>query len=134
MQKINSMKKTLKIAYWSSTILFASLFTTTGSLYLLHSAIFVKRATDLYYPVYLLDIIGTAKILGALALVTPRFKRLKEWAYAGFYFDFIGALWSHFYVQGFGSDALILVPVSILTLSYLSFHRLQQNLETAIVP
>jgi uncharacterized membrane protein YphA (DoxX/SURF4 family) len=127
------MTKTLKIAYWTSTALFAGIFITTGTLYLLHHATFVKRATDLYYPVYLLDIIGTAKILGGIALITPGFKRLKEWAYAGFYFDFIGALWSHFYVQGLGQYALILIPVSILTISYLSFHRLQRNLETAIV-
>jgi uncharacterized membrane protein YphA (DoxX/SURF4 family) len=127
------MKKTLKITYWASTVLFACIFMTTGTLYLLHHATFVKRATELHYPVYLLNIIGTAKILGGIALVTPRFKRLKEWAYAGFYFDFIGALWSHFYVQGFGEYALILVPISILTISYLSFHRLQKNPETTIV-
>ena len=127
------MKKTLKIIYWTSTILFACVFVTTGTLYLLHHPAFVKRATDLYYPPYLLDIIGTAKILGAFALVTPGFKRLKEWAYAGFSFDFIGAIWSHFYVQGFGEYTLILVPFSILTISYLSFHRLQRTPETAII-
>ncbi len=128
------MIKGLKITYWISTILFAGLFMTTGTLYLLHFPTFVKRATDLYYPIYLLDIIGTAKVLGAIALVTPRFKRLKEWAYAGFSFDFIGAIWSHFYVQGFGKYALLLVPISILMISYLSFHRLQRKPETAIVP
>ena len=127
------MKKTLKITYWTSTILFACVFVTTGTLYLLHHPTFVKRATDLYYPPYLLDIIGTAKILGAFALVTPGFKRLKEWAYAGFSFDFIGAIWSHFYVKGFGEYTLILVPFSILIISYLSFHRLQRTPETAII-
>jgi len=120
------MKKIVRIVYWTSTILFASIFTTTGTLYLLHAHTFVKRATDLHYPVYMLDIIGTAKILGAIALVVPRFKRLKEWAYAGFAFDFIGAIWSHFYVQGFGEYALIFVPFSILMLSYVSFQRLQR--------
>lgn len=128
------MIKGLKITYWISTILFAAIFMTTGTLYLLHFPTFVKRATDLYYPIYLLDIIGTAKVLGAIALVTPRFKGLKEWAYAGFSFDFIGAIWSHFYVQGFGKYALLLVPISILMISYLSFRRLQRKPETAIVP
>ena len=126
------MKK-IKIIYWISTLLFAGIFTTTGTLYLLHSPTFVKRATDLSYPPYLLNIIGTAKILGAIALVTPRFRRLKEWAYAGFSFDFIGAIWSHFYVQGFGEYTLILVPFSILMVSYISYHRLQRNAATAII-
>jgi len=125
--------KTFKIIYWTSTVLFACLFTTTGTLYLLHSPIFVKRATDLYYPEYILNIIGLAKILGCITLVLPRFPRLKEWAYAGFAFDFIGAIWSHFYVQGLGEYVLILVPFSILMTSYFSFHRLQRDPATAIV-
>ena len=125
--------KTLKITYWTSTILFAALFTTTGTLYLLHHPTFVKRATDLYYPEYVLNIIGLAKVLGGITLVLPKFRWLKEWAYAGFAFDFIGAVWSHFYVQGFGEYALILIPFSILMISYLSFHRLQHDPQTAIV-
>lgn len=123
----------LKITYWVSTLFFAVLFTTTGTLYLLHNPIFVKRAVDLHYPIYVLDIIGLAKILGAIALVTPRFKRLKEWAYAGFTFDFIGAIWSHFYVQGLGEYVLIIIPFSILMISYISMHRLQQKSVTFIV-
>ena len=125
--------KALKITYWTSTLLFATLFTTTGTLYLLHYPTFVKRATDLFYPPYLLEIIGTAKVLGGIALVTPKFPRLKEWAYAGFVFDFIGAIWSHFYVQGLGEGIRILVPLSVLMVSYISFHRLQRRPETAVV-
>ena len=47
------------------------------------------------YPSYLLAILGTWKLLGAIALVAPRFPRLKEWAYAGVVFDLTGALASH---------------------------------------
>jgi len=125
--------KALKITYWVSTLVFATIFTTTGTLYLLHFPTFVKRATDLFYPPYLLEIIGTAKVLGGIALVTPKFPRLKEWAYAGFAFDFIGAIWSHFYVQGLGESVRLLVPLSILMVSYISYHRLQRWPETAIV-
>ncbi|HEY4148297.1 MAG TPA: DoxX family protein [Chitinophagaceae bacterium] len=117
--------KRLKITYWVSTIFFATIFTTTGILYLLHFPAIAKRTLDLYYPAYLLDIIGTAKILGAVALVTPKYKHLKEWAYAGFTFDFIGAMWSHFYVQGINKYVLIIIPLSILMVSYITYHRLQ---------
>ena len=119
--------KRLKIVYWASTVFFAGLFGTTGTLYLLHFRAFVKRSMDLGYPLYVVDIIGTAKVLGAIALVVPRFKRLKEWAYAGFAFDFIGALWSHLNVQGPGEYFLIAVPFSVLMISYFSYHRLQQQ-------
>ena len=36
--------------------------------------------------------LGIWKLLGAVALVIPRFPRLKEWAYAGVLFDLTGAV------------------------------------------
>jgi len=47
------------------------------------------------YPLYLMKILGLAKILGAIAIVSNRSRTLKEWAYAGFTFDFLGATASH---------------------------------------
>ena len=47
------------------------------------------------YPPYFLVILGTWKLLGAVALIIPRFPRLKEWAYAGVVFDLTGALVSN---------------------------------------
>jgi hypothetical protein len=47
------------------------------------------------YPTYFLVILGVWKLLGAVALVIPRFPRLKEWAYAGVVFNLTGALISH---------------------------------------
>jgi uncharacterized membrane protein YphA (DoxX/SURF4 family) len=43
------------------------------------------------YPAYLLTIIGIWKLLGGVALAVPRFPRLKEWAYAGVFFEMTGA-------------------------------------------
>jgi len=47
------------------------------------------------YPTYLLPFLGTAKILGIVAVVLPSPRALKEWAYAGLFFDLVGALYSH---------------------------------------
>ena len=47
------------------------------------------------YPLYFLNIIGAWKILGVIAILIPRFKLVKEWAYAGFFFVMSGALFSH---------------------------------------
>ena len=44
------------------------------------------------YPQYFLTILGIWKLLGAVALLIPRFPRLKEWAYAGVLFDLTGAV------------------------------------------
>jgi hypothetical protein len=47
------------------------------------------------YPVYFLTILGVWKVLSAPALLAPRLPRLKEWAYAGIFFDLTGAAASH---------------------------------------
>jgi hypothetical protein len=47
------------------------------------------------YPLYFVTILGTWKVLGAIAVIAPRFPRLKEWAYAGAFFNFSGAVISH---------------------------------------
>ena len=50
------------------------------------------------YPLYLLIILGAWKIPGAVAILVPRFPRLKEWTYAGIIFNYTGAAASHFSV------------------------------------
>jgi hypothetical protein len=47
------------------------------------------------YPPYLLVFLGTAKILGVVAVLVPGLPRIKEWAFAGLTFDVTGALYSH---------------------------------------
>jgi DoxX-like protein len=50
---------------------------------------------SLGYPEYLLDILAFWKVPGAMVLLAPRFPRLKEWAYAGIFFELTGAAASH---------------------------------------
>jgi DoxX-like family len=120
--------RTMKVIYWTSTTVFALTFAFTGSLYLVHSPQMATKLALLGYPPYLLAILGTAKILGSIALVFPKYPRLKEWAYAGFVFDFFGAIWSHLAVQGIGrAAAVVLVPLMILAASYVSYRRLQES-------
>src|SRR5262245_20874402 len=47
------------------------------------------------YPVYFVMILGVWKLLGSMALVIPGFPRVKEWAYAGIFFNMTGAAVSH---------------------------------------
>lgn len=79
----------------------------------------VEGVTRLGYPAYLLYIIGPAKVAGGLCLLMPRMPRLKEWAYAGFVFDFLGAFLSHlFYGDGVQQMAPPLVLTAVLMGSY----------------
>ena len=80
------------IGYWVTTALVVFELALGGVWDILR----VPQVRDLIerlgYPQYLLVILGIWKLLGAVALVIPRFPRLKEWAYAGVLFDLTGAV------------------------------------------
>ena len=55
----------------------------------------VEIMNKLGYPTYFMVIIGIWKVLAVIALLLPKFKLLKEWAYAGLFFVMTGAFISH---------------------------------------
>ncbi|MEO8259257.1 MAG: DoxX family protein [Acidobacteriota bacterium] len=78
-------------AYWTTTILGPASFVIGGVLHLTQSAEVMSTLSHLGYPAYFAPILGLWKLLGAIVLVLPRLPRLKEWAYAGFFFDLTAA-------------------------------------------
>jgi uncharacterized membrane protein YphA (DoxX/SURF4 family) len=119
--------KSLKITYWISTCLFSGIFLMTGTLYLLHAQVMVTKFHEIGFPLYILNLLGILKLAGAATLLVPGFPRLKEWAYAGFVFDLIGAAWCHFAVQGFLEGVKLLIPITVVSISYLTYHRLHDR-------
>jgi len=83
--------KTKSIAYWTTTVIVAFLIGSGGAAELAHLRGNVEGLMRLGYPAYFVSIIGFWKVLGAIALLVPRFPRLKEWAYAGIFFNMTGA-------------------------------------------
>ena len=83
------------IGYWILTGLVVFSQGASGIMDLTGAEQIVTAFTDLGYPVYVLMILGTWKLLGAITLAVPGHPKLKEWAYAGFFFDFTGAAASH---------------------------------------
>ncbi len=85
------------IAYWITTLLVAWEMAMGGIWDLLHTA-YVRGIMDhLGYPGYFLVILGIWKLLGTIAMFVPRFPRLREWAYAGMFFTYSGAIASHLF-------------------------------------
>jgi uncharacterized membrane protein YphA (DoxX/SURF4 family) len=82
------------IAYWGATALVVSELALGGVWDILHVPQVRGLIDRLGYPQYFLTILGIWKLLGSIALVIPRFPRLKEWAYAGVFFDLTGAVGS----------------------------------------
>lgn len=89
------MTKRNKIIYWLATGLLSFGMFASGVSQLLHLKEMDTIITHLGYPLYLMTIIGIWKILGVIVILIPKFKLLKEWAYAGFFFLLTGALISH---------------------------------------
>ncbi|MDI1428631.1 DoxX family protein [Polyangium sorediatum] len=87
--------KARTIAYWVATGLLGFAFAAGGLGDLSRSPQVMEGMTHLGYPPYFATILGAWKVLGAVALLVPRFPRLKEWAYAGIIFDLTGAAASH---------------------------------------
>ena len=119
------MKKT-KILFWIFTGLFGGFMLSTAIPNILVDADSIDLiSTQLGYPKYMIPFLGVAKTLGVIALVIPGFPRVKEWAYAGLFFDLAGAVYSGICVQGFDPLMLtLLVPFIIGGLSYVYHHKL----------
>ena len=100
------MKRSNKIIYWVATILLAVGMLQSGIFALLRTKQWIDLVTNLGYPIYFLTILGVWKILGVIAILIPRFKLIKEWAYAGFFFAMTGALISHL-AMGDGGKAIL---------------------------
>jgi hypothetical protein len=112
------------IIFWVSTGLFCAFMLTSAVPNILSSAEWLTIFKQLGYPAYLLPFLGVAKLLGIIALVVPGFNRLKEWAYAGFFFDLIGATYSALSMGGFDPMMLImLVPFALGAVSYIYHHK-----------
>jgi hypothetical protein len=86
-----------KVIYWSVTALLMVPGAGGGLVELFTGgpASVAQTLVALGYPLYIMKILGLAKVLGGIAILTGRSPRLKEWAYAGFTFDFLGATASH---------------------------------------
>jgi hypothetical protein len=120
------MKKT-KIIYWVTTgIIF--LFEGVVPALTSQTELAKEGIRHLGYPEYFGNALVVFKILGVLALVIPKIpNRIKEWAYAGFAFDFIFACISHWAVDGFGVQTLFpLFIFAILITSYIFNKKLQK--------
>ena len=121
------MKKD-KIIYWIPTTL---IFLFEGVMPALtsQSEMAKEGIRHLGYPEYFGVWLAVFKVLGALALIIPQVpKRIKEWAYAGFAFDFIFAAISHGAVDGIGGQAIFpLVVLAILAVSYIYYHKLEDG-------
>lgn len=118
--------KSAKIIFWVSTTL---IFLFEGVMPALTSQTEMAKEgiRHLGYPEYFGFILTVFKVLGALALIIPQVPaRVKEWAYAGFTFDFLSAFISNWVVDGLkGLTFFPLVVLAVLIVSYINYHKIR---------
>jgi len=105
------------ITYWVATILICGQMTFAALSYFTRQPNVAEAFGSLGYPNYFPTILGSAKLLGVLALLLPGMPMLKEWAYAGFTFTFVGAAWSHAASNQPGAVLIPLASLVVLTIS-----------------
>lgn len=114
------MTKRNKIIYWIATCWLSLGMTATGIVQLIHLPEEVTVMSRLGYLPYFMSLLGVWKILGVIAVLTPKFPLLKEWAYAGFFFAMSGAVVSHI-AMGDGAKELF-GPSLLLVLTVVSWY------------
>lgn len=126
--------KTTKIVFWVTTIIIF-LFEGVMTALTFNSPMAQEGMRGLGYPSYFSALLMVFKVLGTLALIIPVVSpRIKEWAYAGFGIDFIGASASIWIVGGFSLSVLFpLVFLVLLVLSYVSYHKILSAKNTSPV-
>jgi len=117
------MKK-INIIYWIFTVLLCigMLFSSIPGLLGAQQAI--TFITGLGFPAYMIPFLSIAKILAVIAILIPGFPRIKEWAYAGLFFDLMGATYSQIANKApAGAWAFMLIWFIILFGSYIYYHK-----------
>jgi hypothetical protein len=129
MDGVEMTTKTRTITYWITTVLIAFFIGSGGASQVVqflgnrHGVVPV-----LGYPMYFFAILGFWKVLGAIAILVPRFPRLKEWAYAGIFFDLTGAAASCAAVGGYGVYAFhVIAPLILAVLTMVSWALRPQS-------
>ena len=114
--------KAYKLLYWiATTILTAIMLFSVYNYFFNHDAV-VGYFQHFGYPKYLVYPLAIAKLLGLGAIWGNFSKFLKEWAYAGFFFNTLLAFFAHFIPDG--NDYLFAVIALIATLiSYFSWKK-----------
>ena len=113
--------KTTNLLYWIFTILFGGLMASTAVPNLLNTPQSVQLIHDqLGYPKYFVPYIGLVKLLGCVAILIPGLNKIKEWAYAGLFFDLVSSIYSA--IAAFGSvDPMMLTMLIWIVPGILSY-------------
>ena len=104
------------VGYWVTTGVLV--FCMTGGIF---EMLGLKTTMDgimrLGYPSYIIPALGLGKVLAILAILWPGLPRLKEWAYAGIFFNMMGAFVSHVAIKDAAWSIVVTLAIAGITLA-----------------
>lgn len=117
--------KTSKTIYWAGAIFISLWFGASGFFELTKNPIVWNITVLLGYPAHFIYILGVAKVAGVVVLLTPgRLLRLKEWVFAGIFFDIAFAFFSKLAVLGFAPTIDAIIAFTAISITYVMFRKL----------
>ncbi|MCR8557306.1 DoxX family protein [Mucilaginibacter sp. BJC16-A38] len=117
--------KTTKTIYWIGAALTSLWFGASGFGELTHNAVIWGITVKLGYPPHFIYILGVAKLSGVAVLLTPnKLLRLKEWVFAGIFFDITFAFLSKIAVLGFPATIDAIIAFIMVAVTYTMFRKL----------
>ncbi|MGN7784921.1 DoxX family protein [Niabella sp. 22666] len=120
--------RTTKIIYWSGVIFMSLWFGASGFFELTRNPLVWDITLRLGYPPHFIYILGVFKLAGIIVLLVPnRLLKLKEWVFAGMFFDILFAFFSKLSVLGFPATSDALFAFVVLLVTYLMFGKLYSS-------
>jgi DoxX-like family len=120
--------------YWAATACVAAEMGVGGVWDIARLPFVSDVVAHLGYPSYFLVLLGTWKMLGAAALLVPRQPLLKEWAYAGAFFAYTGAMISHLTTGYDLPEVAVLGVMTALTVTSWALRPATRRIRTPITP
>lgn len=124
--------KTAKTIYWAGASFMSLWFGASGFFELTRNPIVWGITQQLGYPPHFIYILGVAKLAGIIVLLTPhKLLRLKEWVFAGIFFDILFAFFSKIAVLGFPATIDAIIAFTVISITYVMFRKLYPATYTA---
>jgi uncharacterized membrane protein YphA (DoxX/SURF4 family) len=114
------MDKRKLLWYWIITAILSFCIFSGGLAQAMQVKGVVQGFKPLGYPNYFISLIGVWKVLGVIAILIPKFKLFKEWAYAGIFFVMSGAVISH--IASNDVSIKIIAPILLAVFTVLSWY------------
>jgi FtsH-binding integral membrane protein len=110
--------KIKKIVYWVATGLLSVLLLMSSGMYIFQNGMIQQAYQSLGYPTYLIYPLVVAKLTAVVVLLSQKKSILKEWAYAGLFFEFVLAFFAHVMAND-GEQMGAVVAMVLLVISYI---------------